>query len=816
MVKFFFSSFIVSLLAIFANSTGLLGQIIINEVCTKNDYNLHDIDQNLPDWIELYNPTDESVSLAGYHLSDNNDNLFKWAFPDSLVLMPNAYLVVLASGLDTINNYVHTNFKLTRTEPEQLILTNNVGLIEDVLQAPILPSDFSYGYFTDDSLAIFDIPTPNAPNLNYTTDVNWEEAVSFSEIAGFFDTPIALSLGKTENSEAVIRYEFDGNTVTFDSPQYTEPIEINQTTVLCARLFEGKKGANKTICESFFFDANYSFPVVSLICEPDNLFSNEKGIYILGPNAENEYPFYGANFWLESKIPASFEFFDEDKTLMFNQQLNIKLHGGRSSRNKPMKAIRLLSGDTKVFDFPFFKDKDIDDFEKLLLRNSSSDFNKLHFRDAIIHKILIPDTDIDVLAYRPVIVYLNGDYWGIHNLRERVDRFYLANNHEVSPDEVILLEEDSLVINGDFDDYNDLVDYFNNNDLSENSHYEAISERLDISSYIDYVATQIYLANVDWPRNNIKFWRPVAEGGKWRYLFFDLDVSLKGNPFAPVDLDLIELLVNEENADVKFIQIFQSILNNKTFLERFTNRYADLLNSLYTPENMEAELIEQMTILDPEMDQHFERWTDGNRSIWQEELEKAISFVQERPAIAREHFKTQLAVGDENDIQLSVFPENTGSVQLNSLHLESFPWAGIYFSEVPIQLTAEAAEDFAFDYWLINDTDTLFTETISQQWEGVLQAEAVFKAINPSDLNLSLSPNLTQSNQVINIEFYVDQDNLSIFNIYAMDGKIIDSSQEFLSKGKYKKTLNTNLANGQYFFEIKIGENTFIEQFSIF
>ena len=815
MLKLWLSCFILFVFAALSNSNNVLGQIIIHEVCTKNDYTLHDIDQNLSDWIELYNPSSEMVSLAGYHLTDNPDNLLKWAFPDSIIMAPNTYLVILASGLDMVNNYVHTNFKLTRSEPEQLILTNSNGTIEDVLLPPVLPADHSYGYFTDDALAVFDLPTPNAANIDYITDVSWEETVSFSEIAGFFEAPVVLSLGKTENSAATIRYEFGGKTVTYDSPEYVESLDINQTTVICARLFDGRTAAHQTICESFFFDANYVFPVVSLITDPSNLFSEEKGIYILGPNADSNYPFYGANFWLESKIPASFEFFDEDKNLMFNQQLNLKLHGGRSSRNKPMKAIRLLSGDSEVFDFPFFKDKDIADFEKLILRNASSDFNKLHFRDAVIHKMLIPATDIDVLAYQPVIVYLNGNYWGIHNLRERVDRFYIANNHAVDADEVILLEEDSLIINGDFDDYNDLVDYFNNNDLTLDAHYEAISERLDISSYIDYLSTQIYFGNIDWPRNNLKYWRPINEGGKWRYLFFDLDVSLNGNPFAPVDIDLIGLLLKEGADDVKFIQIFQSILENRVFLESFTNRYADLLNSLFTTENMETVLLNQMSILDSQIDQHFDKWNSGNRDIWQEELDLAMSFVLERPDLTRQNFKNQLDVGEENDLQLSVFPENTGNIQVNSLQLSKFPWSGVYFSEVPIQLSAKANERFAFDYWLINGTDTLFTQNITQQWAGIMKAEAVFKRTDNEAIELSISPNISSNNQEISFEFYNNKNNTINYSVYAVNGQLVWSYEEELNQGIHLRRLPTNLAKGGYVLSVKMGEEEVLKKFFI-
>ena len=136
---------------------------------------------------------------------------------------------------------------------------------------------------------------------------------------------------------------------------------------------------------------------------------------------------------------------------------------------------------------------------------------------------LVKNLDMDIAAFEPVVLYLNGNYWGHLNLREKINEDYLEGNHGVDADKIDLLEYTSRILSGSNKQYLKLVDFLENNTLESDSMYKTVAVQIDVNNFIDYQLSQIYFNNTDWPGNNLKYWKPQTEEGKWRWILFDTD-----------------------------------------------------------------------------------------------------------------------------------------------------------------------------------------------------------------------------------------------------------------------------------------------------
>ena len=273
------------------------------------------------------------------------------------------------------------------------------------------------------------------------------------------------------------------------------------------------------------------------------MFNEDLGLYMMGPNADPEYPHYGANFWSERSLPVRMEFFEPDGTRGIVQQVDVKIHGGRRSRNNPQRPLRLTAKGKygkDVMHYPFFPERpDAQDFNTLILRNAGGDFCLANFRDALFHEIsLHNDLDIDELAFRPAACYINGEYWGLIEIRERIDVEHLHYNYGADLDSVLFMEEENWSVQGDTIHFWNLMQFIYTQDLNDPANWAHVDSLLDIHSCKDYFALEMQAGNVDWPSNNLKYWKPSVTQGKWRYVMYDLDATMQLYGWIPEDLDM--------------------------------------------------------------------------------------------------------------------------------------------------------------------------------------------------------------------------------------------------------------------------------------
>ncbi len=803
------SHFLLLLFVCCANIQIINAQIYINEVCSRNESTLIDDHGDYPDWIECYNSGESSVNLSNYHLSDNPDNPLKWNFPP-VIINAHEYLIVYASGQAATTPLIHCNFKLSKYG-ETILLSDTSGDLIESFSLPPLAKDQSYGRQPDgsDHFFYFEEPTPGISNNESQAQMRLS-APDFSLKAYFFESPVSLIL-EAETPAADIHFTTDGSIPDENSALYVSPISIDST--VCIRAICTGDGflPSKITTHTYFIHTKHQLPVVALSSDPDNFWGWEQGILIDGPGIDSIWPFYGANYWLDIEIPVHFEFFDESGDFKTAYDLGAKIHGGRGGRVHPQKPLRLLAKKkygTEVMDFPFFKDRENTKYKRLILRNSSGDFNVSHFRDGMLQRLIIKDgLDIDGLAYQPVVVYLDGQYYGVLNLREKADEYYLKYRFGVNPDEVDLLEEDTMILRGNFDLFHAHYDFVTHHDMGVSSDYAQAASYFDIESMVDYFIVETATCNTDSYANNIKYWRQKKADAKWRYILFDLDSALGRNGWNNQNVDVFGHKMVEYQDTNFHINIFKSLLANEGFKFYFLNRYADLLNTTFRAENLRQEIINSRDQIAEEMVRHFLLYTwPGYDVWWNNRLNTLFEFAAERPDYARQYLQEYFQFKGMVDLTLKTFPEGAGSIKINTI-TPDLPWDGIYFNGIPVNLTIEANDGFKFSHWqsihTIKDKDT--HPSILYNFEEDDEIVAYFDA-KYTGLELKIYPNNTRAGAAIKLSYVLDQITDIEIQLLDTNGKLVQKWAKIHKNGGKNTTevsLNGDLPQGMYFIWVK-------------
>ncbi len=424
--------------------------------------------------------------------------------------------------LDLFEGNLHTNFNIS-SSGETVYLFNSSNYFIDSVKFENAPNNISFGRKPDGSenWFYFDNPTPGSPNLFNGIPGRTLEP-EFILPSGFYDNPLILAFSNTQGKK--IYYTLDGSEPGVQSDVYTNPFTIFSTTTVKARAFGINSLPSGIVTKTYFINSNHTLPVISVSTSPENFWDPDSGIYVMGDGANPEFPHFGANFWKDWEKPAFVEYFDENGNKGFEQSCGIKIFGVYS-RGYPQKSLSVFFkakyGDSKLR-YNLFPDFKINEFSSFLLRNSGNDFISTMLRDGFM-QTLVEDLDIDKQKYRPAVVYLNGEYWGIHNIREKINKEYIASHHELDPQAIDLLEFKNEVIEGSNEDYLAMLNYLETHDLSDKINYLYVISQIDKTSYIDYNLSQIYFDNRDWPGNNIKYWKSQGLFGKWRWIMHDTD-----------------------------------------------------------------------------------------------------------------------------------------------------------------------------------------------------------------------------------------------------------------------------------------------------
>jgi uncharacterized repeat protein (TIGR02543 family) len=736
--------------------------LIINEFMASNGNTLLDNDGDNEDWIEIYNAGNEPVNLNGFGLSDDEENPMRWTFP-SMFILPNEYLIVWASGKNRsqYNQPLHTNFSIS-SSGEPILLSDNEGNLLDFAPSVQHQTDISFGRLPNATgdFAYLSNATPGSANEGPSFQ-SLSTPVEFSHQDGYYSNSIAVSLSSNDNNTE-IRYTLNGDEPSEDSPLYTEPLifdnlsdipnqfaniptnatapgppfyegweppagNVYKINVLRAKAFSPDTPEAPPQNRTYIIDEQesnrYSLPVLSLTSDFAHLFDHETGMYVYGNSG---------NFWEDWERPGNFTLFEKDGTFGFNENAGYQLNGN-TTRNRPRKSVRMVfRGEygNSWLNYPIFENKDTEQYKRLILRNGGNDWGNTLIRDGVA-QILAKDFNVETQYFKPLVMFINGEYWGIHNLRDRYSTHYFEAKYGIESQELTVMENNAAFKRGNpagSTHYQNLISFIQNNDLAEAENYNTVSEMMDIESFIDFQLTHIYPKNTDWPGNNVMYWRylrddfdPTAgvRDGRWRWLIFDLDFAF--------DLDFNYVPHLQEGASHNTLAfamqengpawpnpdwstlLLRKLTDNEAFTHKFVNRYCDLLNTVYKADFVENTIDSVKNILLPEMPEHIERWRRPVSVFsWLAEIEEIKTFVQARTDYQFEHLQSVFNLGEKRSIEVNVNDEQAGWIKINSIDLKAetngisenvYPWVGYYIEGAPIQLVAKPKPGYTFSHW---------------------------------------------------------------------------------------------------------------------
>lgn len=651
-------------------------------------------------------------------------------------------------------SYLHTNFKL-KSSGEDIILSDSNGVVWDSVYTGEIPADLSRGRpgDLDTSFYYLSEATPGMPNV-LSGYLGYSESPDFSLSGGYYSQPIEVTLS-SPGGEGEIRYTLDGNEPNTNSALFQTPISISSTTVLRARTFNDNALPSKIITHSYIYYHETGLPIVSLATDSVNLWDTDYGIYVLGDSYEQGNPYFGANFWEDWERPVHIEIFESDGTPSLRMDAGTKIHGGWS-RARPQKSMSFFARNRYGYpsiEYQLFPDRDFTSYQAFLLRNSANDWDRSKFADGLMQG-LVETLDLEIQAFRPCVLFLNGQYWGVMNIREKQNEDYLASYFDIDPDEIDLLEDNRVIIEGDDIHYNHLMNFISNEDISLPENYSYVKSLMDVDNYITYQAVQIYFDNRDWPGNNIKYWRPKTENGRWRWILFDTDWGFginaynAGNAYEYNTLEFATSPTQMTFANPPWATLMlRRLLVNEEFRINFINRFADHMNTIFQPDRVITLIDSLANMLDDEMYYNYERWSEpvwwtpeylhwGSFNQWYGYVDIHREFAQNRSPHMKSHIITKFNLQGNIKVHFDVQPNGAGIVKVNSIIPDEYPWSGNYFAGNPVKVRAIPAEGFEFDDWYggVSNKDSDFFHM-----NGNDTLTALFRPINYVYSNIAIN-----------------------------------------------------------------------------
>lgn len=568
-----------------------------------------------------------------------------------------------------------------------------------------------------------------------------------------------------------------------------EPIvpfsKVFKATVVRARSVADGYLPSPVVTASYFvhpeIHQRYELMIVSIAIDERDLFDYDTGISVPGrigdqwrelnphmvwnPGRPGNYHQRGPQWERDAHI----EMFCPEGDVLLAQGVGLRLHGGWSRALAPRKSLRLYAraqyGEADSFDFPFFngltsresKPRAISSFRRLILRNSGNDFDGTLFRDAVIQGLAAP-LGLDHQAYRPVVHFINGEFWGINSFRERIDQHYLASHYGMDPDEVTILTREGLISSGlevDRQHYLSMLSFAEAHDLADPEAYAHMATQMDIENFARYFAVQVYISNVDWPTNNIDYWRkrspgydvtaPEGHDGRWRWILYDLDLSFGEQHIHFNSLDRV-VFTGGGRAPAWSTSLFRNLLQNQGFRDRFINQLNELGMTVFEPNRIHSFVDATSDGIESARDEHVSRWQSGG-----DRGTGIKNFASQRPVVIRQHLREVFGLPGAANLTVGNAHLERGRVRLNTFVIDAdmpgiadpqapYPWTGQYFRSVPVQLEAIAERGYRFAGWLLNGFSEVSPESVDPTYRstsphieltlgGHTTIEAVFEEI---------------------------------------------------------------------------------------
>ncbi len=679
----------------------LAGKLVINEICSSNKTILADEKGEFPDWIEIVNVSDDTIELEGIGLSKNEEMPYALKMPQ-MTLTPNTFMIIFCdknekAGLRDSNVYAPFNIG---ADGETLFLTapaenGKNGALIDTVTLPKLKSDDVYAR-TEDGVGQFNVMTPTPDRSNKSaTEIKYINAPTFSKESGFYNEAFDLTIKTnggtlyyttdcsdplTSETKEVFRGKINVDDATenanvasaesdFSIGGNNKPASYNvdKCTIVRAVAVDRDGYASDVVTNVYFVgktaQAYKDIAVISISADHRDLFSGDRGIYVIGDTYRQwlnspDYVKYSdadkrnpANYnqdGREWEREAAFQYFENGKAL-YGTECGLRI-AGNWSRQALQKSFRIYArgeyGDGK-FSYPFFDGltdvygKAIDKFDKLTLSNGGNDWWQTKMTNTVISEA-VANTNVDTMAMKPCILFLNGEFWGLYFLTEKQEDEHFESHYGVKAENITAVKNGSNEGSKDIlSEYKKTMNKLLAADISDPEVYKQFSELIDLDSLIDYIAIETYIINKDWSKetslNNWMMWRsntvdpsnPYADG-RWRFVLFDVDGGGKSN----VATDMLPIMNNQQKWH-SFSAIFYKLCENQEFKDKFYNRAKEIIEVNFAPDNMKG-IINKYAI-------KYQHWVKktytrfGISDVYSEKLGNMRRFYNDRPAYALDH-----------------------------------------------------------------------------------------------------------------------------------------------------------------------------------
>lgn len=687
------------------------------------------------------------------------------------------------------NNFLHTNFGISKNG-ETIYLFSPSQVLLDELHVECGDLDNSNGRKPDgySNSFLFQKGTPMATNNQSATFTDYLLAPTFSVESGIYNDPVYVSITNPNPGSTSVHYTLDGSEPSILSPGYNgEPIYIQYSSVLKARAFDWGTLPSPNTVATYLLDISHNTPIVSVVTDQANLYG-ERGIF--------------DNWWTDWERTAYVEYFDSLENLVFSQRTGMQIDGGwGGARYHPQHSFRLelddgVLGDGTV-DYPIIPGRpDRTKYSRFYLRNGSNQYLVLPYKDASQVTAMSNGTYNYYSAWRPVSVYINGYYYGLYELREKIDAEYFESLEGADNDQLDLLSLSAWygfvlrALEGSADAF--LEDYaaFVQLDPADTAYWKQADNYFDLTYYTDYIIGESWMANTDWPGNNIKIYRSDKTNFRWRFCLIDLELGLAPNSWTDCYYDFIRYMLDYDSNN-PFINVWKRSLSNEQYRNYFINRYADVMNTAYLNENVLAveNMMYDLTVT--EMPKEFARWGDANHIPEQMAAfhDNHLTFqnqLSERTTQVRNHIQSNFSLPNQVDLTLNVIPEGAGKIHISTITPNTYPWQGVYFNGVPVKIEAIANDGFEFLNW---EDNGLIQDVLNPAFLGNLDADAISFTAYFEDL----ATGIVQSEKLVGIYAFP---NPATDVLYVRFDEQISKNQYFTVIDMHGKVVTEGILNG--------------------
>lgn len=708
-------------------------QLIINELMQSNIDCIMDNMNEFPDsWVELYNSGDAAVNLESYKIGISKDASKAWQLPKKEV-KAKGYAIIYC---DKYATGLHTDFRLESGKGCEVYLFMNDEVVSEISGMKKQPTpNIAYGRKSDgaEQWGYMLSPTPGSTNKGGTSSDILGQPV-FSETGRVLTTNkyIRLKLSVPEDSPegTVIRYTTDGSEPTSSSTLYDGAIGFSDTKVIRAKLFcDGWLSPRSTAQSFIYLNREQTLPVISITTSNEYFYDEKIGIYSDAKTFDGQ-----ENYKHDWRRPVNIEMYETDgATCVLNQLCETRIQGGQS-RTSPLKSLTLYANKRfgeKRFSYEFFPDQrpGQKNFKSIILRNAGNDFDYLYMRDAVIQRTIAANCDIDWQAWRPAIVYINGIYKGIENIRERANEDNIFSNYNELED-IDLIENWQDLKVGTWDNYNAFKTFY-----TERGHnMDEYAKWMDVEEFITLMAANLYYCNLDFPGNNIVMWRPRTDDGKWRWIMKDTDFGL-GLYGRDVNYNTIEWIYNNgfdsgnawgNTADAT--RLFRRLMDDSDFKREFIDHCAIYMGD-FMNERGTRELWDPMyEIIKTEYPIHrrlFNQWWPN----YNDELNNARKWVKERTDFFYNALAKYYKLGPLSNLKINsvVNADDLANIDIivNGIKLSKGKLDGKFFQDRTLTLSSSTRGSKKVIGWNI---------TINGETTGELEPVYTFKMPKANDV----------------------------------------------------------------------------------